>query len=121
MLPASNIFYHFRDSNNIPITMKLKEGVRVLGVKPELVMAIMIAEGVYRDNGVEMVITSITDSKHSTFSRHYQGYAFDLRTRNIPDSKRGVILEQIKERLTKDFNVIDEGDHFHIGYKPQFS
>ena len=101
--------------------MKLKGGVKLLGVQPEIVLAIMICEKIYAKYNIEMVVTSITDSKHSTFSRHYQGFAFDLRTRNVPESKRGQILGEIKESLTKDFNVIDEGSHFHIGYKPTYS
>ena len=101
--------------------MQLKEGVNVLGAKPEIILAIMVCESVYKNHGIEMVITSITDSKHSQFSRHYQGFAFDLRTRNIPsEATQKKILEEIKGSLTKDFNIIDEGDHFHIGYKPIF-
>ena len=102
--------------------MKLKEGVKILGVQPEIVLAIMICEKVYAKYNIEMVITSITDSKHSTFSRHYQGFAFDLRTRNIPSLQtQAKICAEIKDSLTADFNIIDEGNHFHIGYKPTYS
>ena len=101
--------------------MQFKEGVNVLGVKPEIILAIMVCESIYKKYGIEMVITSITDSKHSTFSRHYQGFAFDLRTRNIPSEQtQEKMLAEIQSSLTKDFNVINEGDHFHIGYKPIF-
>jgi hypothetical protein len=101
--------------------MKLKEGVKVLGMQPEIVLAIMICESIYAKYNIEMVITSITDSKHSTYSRHYQGFAFDLRTRNIPSKEtEEKIMREIKTSLTKDFNVLNEGDHFHIGFKPTF-
>lgn len=101
--------------------MKLKKSVRLLGLKPEMVLAIMVCESIYRKHGVEMVITSITDSKHSTFSRHYLGYAFDLRTHNIPSQvTRQDIFDDIKSSLTKDFLVLDEIDHFHIGFKARY-
>ena len=100
--------------------MKLKEGVTLLGIKAEVVMAIMIAESIYRNNGIEMVITSITDSKHSAYnSDHYKGYAFDLRVSNIPnEATKKKIYNEIKASLTKDFIILDEGNHFHIGYRP---
>ena len=101
--------------------MKLKKGVKVLGIQPEMVLAIQVCESIYRKYNIEMVITSITDSKHSTFSRHYQGFAFDLRTRNIPsEPTQKKIYNEIKSSLTKDFNVLDEGNHFHIGFKPTY-
>ena len=101
--------------------MKLKASVKLLGMKPELVLAIMVCNEIYSKYNIDMVITSITDSKHSQFSDHYKGYAFDLRTRNIPiKATQDKILNEIKLSLTKDFFVLDESDHFHIGYKPQY-
>ena len=100
----------------------LKSGVKLMGVKPEMVIAMQICHAIYAKYDIEMVITSITDSKHSTFSRHYLGYAFDLRTKNIPsEAVKTAILHEIKESLTKDFLVLDEGTHFHIGFKPQYA
>lgn len=101
--------------------MQLKEGVKVLGMQPEIVLAVMVCESIYRKYNIEMVITSITDSKHSQFSRHYQGFAFDLRTRNIPsEATQQKIFDEITKSLTKDFNILNEGDHFHIGFKPSY-
>ena len=102
--------------------IQLKHSVKLLGLQPEIVLAIMVCEKIYAKYNIDMVVTSITDSKHSTFSRHYQGFAFDLRTRNIPsDSLQLKILQEIQKSLTKDFNVIDEGTHFHIGFKPTYN
>ena len=100
--------------------MKLKKGVKLLGVKPELIIGLIICNTVYEKHGVEMVITSKTDGKHRDYSDHYKGYGMDLRTRNIPDVQtRSAIEMGIKESITEDYRIIFEKDHFHFAYKPR--
>lgn len=101
--------------------MVLKDGVRTLGVSCELIIAFIIVNEVFRYFDYQFVVTSITDSKHSYKSLHYSGNAFDLRTRHIKDSKMiETIVNVIKERLGKDYDVLLEKDHIHIEYQPVF-
>ena len=99
--------------------MKLKHNVRPQSLCPEIVLAIIVADSVYRANDAELVVTSLNDSTHSTTSLHYAGAAVDLRTRNIPGPIREVIREQIDDRLTYDYDVVLESDHIHIEYQPR--
>jgi len=99
--------------------MKLKENVSLKGLKPEIIIAVLVANDVYWYYGHEMVITSVADSKHSRASLHYVGYAVDLRTRNIDEDIVSQIVEQIRGSLTDEFDVIFETNHIHIEYQPK--
>ena len=98
--------------------------VTPLGIAPELVLAVIVAQSIYNDLGIDCVITSITDSKHMEFSRHYTGDAIDIRCKSIPIRLRGDVYTLIKTSLTIDYNVVWEArgkaqEHFHISWKPR--
>jgi len=95
-----------------------KKGVRVNGIKPETVLAIQIAEGVWAKQGLDLVVTSVTDSKHSQFSLHYTGYACDLRIWDLDTEKA---VRDLKEALTNEYAVILEDTHIHIEFQPTYS
>ena len=102
--------------------MELKETIKLNGIRAEILVALIVAEGVYEDFGYGMVVTSITDSKHSAGSLHYAGCAIDLRTRDIEDKAMIIkITETIRKRLTKDYDIVLEKDHIHIEYQPKYS
>jgi hypothetical protein len=100
--------------------MKFKAGVKINGIKPELTLGIIVAEGVYKNHGQELVVTSVTDSKHSRTSLHYVGFAFDLRTRDTPIKILPLIKKDLQEALTDEFDVVLEKDHFHIEFQPKY-
>ena len=99
--------------------MMIKEGVRVLGLRPEIVLAAVIAESVYRQHGAEAVITSAIDGVHSTGSLHYAGCAIDLRISNINTAAVHVVHQKLLNALGKDYDVVIEKDHLHLEYQPK--
>jgi ribosomal protein S18 acetylase RimI-like enzyme len=99
--------------------MTLKPGVRLLGIKPEAAVALMVAQSIYHRHEVEMTVTSVVDGKHSRGSIHYAGFAFDLRSNGIPFIVMREIFESLKEQLGADFDVIQESDHVHCEYQPK--
>jgi hypothetical protein len=100
--------------------MELKQSVKPLGIKTEIILAVFIASEVYKSFEVDFVITSISDGKHAQqHSLHYSGNAFDIRIRNIPEKQMiDQIFLEIRRRLTKDYQVILESTHIHIEYQP---
>lgn len=103
--------------------MKLKIGVRLKDLSPQMVMAALIIYSIYYDRGIECVITSANDSKHSTNSLHYKGNALDIRTRNWDGDKKW-LREEIDDCLGQDFDVVLEGlgtenEHLHVEYDPK--
>lgn len=96
--------------------MRIKNNaVNLQGLRPEMVIGLMVANGVYIAHGKDMVITSALDGKHS-----YAGCAVDLRTNYFTKSTAIKVRDEIKERLGIDFDVILESDHLHIEYQPRW-
>lgn len=104
--------------------MKAKTGVKVNGLKPEILWAMGIVEDVYQEHGQELVITSCVDGKHSATSLHYIGHAFDARTKCFPEKKRtstvNLVAALIRSKLTKEFDVVVEKTHIHIEFQPKY-
>ena len=99
--------------------MIFKKGVKINGVKPEVVMALIVCERIYDAFKAECVVTSIMDGKHSSGSLHYVGFAFDLRTRTFSNPDLVLIHKALKANLTDEFDVVLEKDHFHIEFQPK--
>ncbi len=98
---------------------KLKPGVRLTGIRPEILFAVLAAERAYNRAGHELVVTSCVDGKHGRGSLHYSGAAVDLRTRDVPSNAMQGIVAEIREALGADFDVVLEPDHLHVEYEPQ--
>lgn len=99
--------------------MILKSDVRVRGIRPEIVVAMMVANSIFYVHGVAMVVTSGTEGTHSRTSLHYTGCAFDARIRDIPDETLRAIVKELKGGLGPDFDVVVENTHIHIEYQPK--
>lgn len=105
--------------------MKLKTGVRLTDLCPQMVLAALVIDGIYTKRGLECVITSANDSKHSDASLHYKGRALDFRTHyDALNWKELALRDEIKEALGQDFDVVMEGvgepqEHLHAEYDPK--
>lgn len=111
--------------------MKFKDGciiecLKYKAGKPETIRmsawvtnAMQIADDVSQQlTGLEMVVTSCIDGAHMSKSLHYQGKAFDMRTRIYTKGQVEAIVDELFVRLGDDYDVIDEGDHIHIEHDP---
>jgi len=98
--------------------MLLKHDVKIAGIKPELMMGLMVADTLYNEAGVNLVVTSVLDSKHSRTSRHYIGFAADLRTRDLPNPK--AMADRLAKELPEFYVVLEcEGEpnqHLHMQF-----
>jgi len=97
----------------------IKEGAKVNGLRPEILIAWDIAYNVYIKYGVDCILTEGTGGTHGIGSLHYVGLAIDLRTR---DFKAGIAEEvkvELKSLLSSQYDVILESDHFHVEYQPK--
>lgn len=102
--------------------MKIKsDEVSFQNLQPQMVLAVIMAQEVYREYDTDMVITSANDSVHSRTSLHFSGNAVDLRIWNLPDGTANEVRDKLQEKLTKDFDVILESDHIHLEYQPKYN
>ena len=105
--------------------MKIKPGVKVLGLRPELLLAVIAAERIWAHYNAEVVITSGTehDGGHRHKSAHWSGRAVDLRVKNLAHANRPRAAELLAEALGLDYDVLHEGidepwEHVHVEYDP---
>lgn len=97
----------------------IKPGVRVSGLRPELLLAIQIAHSVFNAYSErDMRITSVVDGKHSVGSLHYVGHAVDLGISGLT-VKPATLKAEIAEALGADYDVVLETDHLHIEFQPK--
>ena len=97
----------------------LKQGVRVAGVRPEILIAVVAAERVCAERGVDCVITACVDGVHQAGSLHYCGLAVDLRTRDFHPGDADKAIARIRQCLGADYDVALEKDHVHLEYQPK--
>ena len=100
----------------------LKPGVRLLGIRPELVVAIIVARDIWSKHNAPFVITSCVDGTHTRASKHYTGCAVDLRTHGLTNPAGAV--RDLQTALGLDFDVIHEGpgtpqEHIHLEWDPK--
>ena len=99
--------------------VQIKPGVNLAGLQPQMVLALNVADDVYRSRGHVLTITSANDSQHMDSSLHYSGFAVDLRTKDLPPADVPEIAEAIKAQLGSQYDVIQEMDHIHVEFDPK--
>jgi|WetSurSiteA1Bulk_404760.scaffolds.fasta_scaffold33823_4 hypothetical protein len=103
--------------------MKFKAGVKLEGITPEALLGLIVSEQAFKATGTEMVITSVKDGVHKVGSKHYEGKAFDLRTKATGLSRR--IAQGVKDLLAPvGYDVIledvdQDNEHLHVEYDPK--
>lgn len=98
--------------------MKLKSGVSYIGIQPETIMGILVAEDFFKTLNQEFVVTSICDGLHKENSLHYQGYAFDLRIWGLKGICSAEMCDRLREALGGHYDVILEPSHIHVEFDP---
>jgi len=94
----------------------LKPGVRIAGLRPEILFAIIAAERVCAEMGVDCVVTACVDGAHMSGSLHYCGLAVDLRSRHFRPGDADKAIARIKQCLGADYDVVLENDHIHVEF-----
>jgi len=99
--------------------MRFKKGIKILGVQPELNLALFIADKIWAQYNQDLVVTEITGGKHSRASLHYLGFAADLRTRYFTKTEKELIGKELKQALGANYDVVVEATHIHIEFQPK--
>ncbi len=96
--------------------LRIAANVRMQGVRPEMLLGIMVLSDLCRGSGTRALITSVLNGLHMVNSLHYVGAAIDF-TIDRPEDRAAWVAE-LGVRLGRNFDVIDEGDHIHVEYQP---
>ena len=100
--------------------MNIKQGVKLTGIKAEIVVALMIAQETARtyNQHYRITVTSVTDGTHSKGSLHYVGQAADIRVNDMPFDVLKYV-DSLKLALKENYDVVFEKTHIHIEYQPK--
>ena len=97
--------------------MKLKSGVKLGQIKPEIVAACLVIEPILKRHGQELIITSCRDGRHSKNSKHYLGYAIDIRIWDLQQHNEvEAVAILLQDALTDEYYVHVEPDHIHLQF-----
>ena len=101
--------------------MKLKEGVDIRFLRPELGRYLPNIEAILNwhasDPDFEFVLTSANDGTHSPGSLHFKNRALDIRVWHLTKKQRRAICADIR-KLDPALDVVDEGSHLHVEHDP---
>lgn len=71
-----------------------------LGLVPEMVLALLVAEGAFHDvTAAGVTVTSGTEGVHVPQSAHPRGRALDLRIRDVSEDHRDTLTQTLRDRL----------------------
>lgn len=106
--------------------MIFKSGVSIKGLQSQTLVAMRVIEIAFEKYHLpEPVITSCNDGRHMTTSKHYQGLALDLRTKNLSINEKLLVYNELRNRLRHlGFDIIQESlgqenEHIHLEWDPQ--
>lgn len=97
----------------------IKNGVQLLGMQPQTLLAMVFAMGVCERHNTGFTITSVCDGKHARASLHYKGLAFDMRIRDMTGATKIDVFDELKRSLGEAYDVVLENDHIHCEYDPK--
>ena len=104
--------------------MKIKAGVKLIGLVPQAVLAMPLVDKIYAKYGKDLVITSVSEGKHKRASAHKTGRAWDGRINYFSDQIALKVKKEVKAALGSGYDVILEmipykRRHLHIEWDPK--
>ena len=97
--------------------IQLKAGVDLRGISPEVIVGLLVLDGVFARHGAHVVITSVRDGQHMERSKHYSGDAADVRLVSRFNTTENVdmkVLAEARAALSDQFDLVLEDDHYHL-------
>jgi len=103
--------------------MRFKDGAKIsISLQPEILDTFLEIQRACDEYGVDFVVTSGVEGRHKENSKHYEGLAIDVRSREFIDGSKGKecasFCETLRERLDSAYEIIQESNHIHIEYDP---
>lgn len=99
--------------------LQIKKGVSVSGMRPEILLALLIAHAIYLSFGFKLTLTAGRDGLHKKGSLHYVGLAVDVRIKNLPEKIIPKIIAKLKAALGPEYDVVLHSLHIHIEFQPK--
>ena len=99
--------------------VQFKPGVSVYGIQKEIIQIIAIINTYFELRmRKEFVITSCTDGKHMKNSKHYSGFAIDIRICHLSAIEIDNFIAWFRSHHDENYDIVRESDHIHVEYDP---
>ena len=98
----------------------LAPNVSLRGLQAPLLIGLQALQAIASKIGIEeLVLTSVTDGKHSVKSLHYVGAACDIRSKTLAKEQKQALLLAFNSQMGRQFDFIIEdvglsNEHFHL-------
>jgi len=89
------------------------------GLKTEALLGLMVVSFYFMERGWPCRQTSGLEGKHGRNSLHFAGLAFDIGKSGVPGVFLSKVRDDLATRLGDQFDVVEEGDHWHIEFQPE--
>lgn len=105
--------------------LSIKPGVKLLGIRSEILIGLHIVEEVINSLGYDTTLTEATGGKHMPDSLHYKGLAVDIRSKDISlNTTKANVIKHAKSSLGNEYDFILEdedgpNEHFHLEWDPK--
>jgi hypothetical protein len=95
-------------------------GVDLNGMKPETLAGFVVVVFYFiMEIKQPCRLTSGTEGPHGHNSLHFAGLAFDIGKAGVREVFQPKVRADLAARLGDQFDVVDEGNHWHIEYQPE--
>lgn len=99
--------------------IQVKDGVSLDGLHPDMLAVLSVVCSLYERFGEPFTVTSTTEGPHLVGSRHFDGLAFDVRTRDLRSHSPNTMAHAIRTRLglfspIVEVDVVVERTHIHV-------
>lgn len=102
------------------IRLRMKKGVSLQGVRPELHFAYTIVWATAANLGAtEVWLTSVRDGTHSRKSLHYSGAAFDSDVPGWTPEQIEKWAREVRDSLCDEFDVVAHKASLHVEHQPE--
>ena len=92
------------------------------GLRPEILLAILVTQEVFRARKIRLILAHGTNGKHSAAgSIHYSGNAVDIHWDSLwgDETLARQVEMELASALGKTYDVIWKSNHFHIEFQPK--
>jgi len=94
--------------------VQIKPGVRMAGVKPEMMVVLDVVPVVFARFGYDCWLTSCVRNGDGT-SKHDSGEAMDFDSSvNVPEATGHEIAFRVNQTLSRDYDALWHGPRFHL-------
>lgn len=99
--------------------LRFNRNTQLLGIRPELLIALISVDGYFRENDLDWYIVAAVDGAHAPSSAHYRGCAIRIDIAEADEEDFFGYAADLDDILPLDFSASAEVSYLTIEYNPR--